>query len=161
MSALESPPTLAPLWQDPWAAAAGVTGAVMTADADFYAAQQRNVQNYYGQTQMNYHPGIVMENNNCSQSSNSSNNSNSTRKQVNFKLDIKTEMPDLPPSGMQKVPSISDLSDPESSLDIPCSQVSLDFEDFLKIGQKLKIFFDEISQKNHFRTDFSMPFSTF
>ena len=58
-------------------------------------------------------------------------NGNKTHRQVNFKLEIKAE-PDplglhiLPeqPRGVQKVPSISDLSDAESSLDIPCNQVS-------------------------------------
>lgn len=50
---------------------------------------------------------------------------NKPHRQVNFKLDIKAE-PDMEQTvqtGMQKVPSISDLSDPDSSLDIPCSQV--------------------------------------
>ena len=75
-----------------------------------------------------------------------SNNSNSKKRTVNFKLDIKPE-PSLvnssnsvgvvssggdhdsihcvPQGILQKVPSISDLSEPESSLDLPIAQVSL------------------------------------
>lgn len=43
------------------------------------------------------------------------------KRQVNFKLELKTEPSDDCNSvtNMQKVPSISDLSDPDSSLDIP------------------------------------------
>ena len=48
-------------------------------------------------------------------------------RQVNFKLDIKAEPTDSQQTqqvGMQKVPSISDLSEADSSVDIPCNQVS-------------------------------------
>ncbi len=59
------------------------------------------------------------------------NNANKTKRTVNFKLEIKPE-PEQQQQGeqqqrpLQKVPSISELSDPESSLDIP-AQVSLAF----------------------------------
>ncbi len=58
------------------------------------------------------------------------NHNNNNKRTVNFKLEIKPEPPgstngdnELQNTGMQKVPSISDLSDPESSLDIIPSQV--------------------------------------
>ena len=154
MSALESPPSLAPLWQDPWCAvtAGAVTGPVsaVTAD-DFYAQQNKNQMmnqaNFYHHQlhqppHMGYHHhhNPIMEGgqNNNNNSMNSDTNSSSTtsstgseakskpHRQVNFKLDIKAEpneVHQLNTGGMQKVPSISDLSDPDSSLDIPCSQV--------------------------------------
>ena len=73
---------------------------------------------------------------NSSSSAASTASTKKTARQVNFKLDIKSEP--LEPNNIvggqdmcqnnnpgmnQKVPSISDLSDPESSLDIPCNQV--------------------------------------
>lgn len=154
MSALESPPSLAPLWQDPWCAvtAGAVTGPVsaVTAD-DFYAQQNKNQMmnqaNFYHHQlhqppHMGYHHhhNPIMEGgqNNNNNSMNSDTNSSSTtsstgseakskpHRQVNFKLDIKAEPNEVHQpntGGMQKVPSISDLSDPDSSLDIPCSQV--------------------------------------
>ena len=83
---------------------------------------------------------------NSSSSTTSSNgnivNVNNTTKErkVNFKIDIKAEPNDgaapgsdplaLNPmggGGMQKVPSISDLSDHDSSLDLPCNQVRKSF----------------------------------
>lgn len=61
-------------------------------------------------------------------------NNNNNKRTVNFKLEIKPEPPgstnggtgdeNQPQNGIQKVPSISDLSEAESSLDIIPSQVS-------------------------------------
>ena len=201
MSALESPPSLTPLWQDPWSTvvtASGLTGAQVSVNGteDFYGSQHLlqnkvNVSPMIGNHQaafyhshhhvMNHHqspvmvpqgyhhPGMIRNDldqnsgtnqNNNNNSLNSDTNSSSTtssttsignggqiktsgstgngnnKRQVNFKLaDIKIEpdplshhnhiLPDNQPGGVQKVPSISDLSDQESSLDIPCNQVSL------------------------------------
>ena len=179
MSALESPPSLTPIWQDPWTSA--VTGAVVAGTEDFYGHNLQNKVNvspmvnqaaFYHHHHLNHHqtpmvpqgyhhpalgPMEAGQQNNNNNSMNSDANSSSTtsstnssnagqagkntnsntgapkpHRQVNFKLDIKSEPeligPDFnQPGGVQKVPSISDLSDPESSLDIPCSQVSFGF----------------------------------
>ena len=103
----------------------------------------QNPHNQYNNPMMghNHHGGEAGHQHNNNNSMNSDANSSSSaastastkkadRRQVNFKLDIKSEP--LEPinnigqdmcqnnnPGMQKVPSISDLSDPESSLDIP------------------------------------------
>jgi hypothetical protein len=55
---------------------------------------------------------------------NDSGSTTSRKRVVNFKLDIKPDPEDACVPQMQKVPSISDLSDPDSSLDIP-TQVSI------------------------------------
>lgn len=93
-----------------------------------YHPQQNN------QTMLESSGGQNNNNNSMNSDANSSSTTSSTtsssakdlnkpHRQVNFKLDIKAE-PELEQNnGMQKVPSISDLSDPDSSLDIPCSQV--------------------------------------
>ena len=162
MSAIESPTPLNTLWQDPWACAVTATAAVTGTTADDFYGQQANkgMMNqaafYHHQPMVpqGYHPGHpIMEggqnNNNNSMNSDTTSSASSgvsadkkPHRQVNFKLDIKSE-PDLTPvgvngiehpyggmpnpssGGMQKVPSISDLSDPDSSLDIPCSQVRI------------------------------------
>lgn len=162
MSALESPPALTPLWQDPWGAA--VTGAmtVTSADADFYSSVAAGaqtgksgqmmvnqagfyqahppmmVQGYHAPHHVHPHHGLmensqnnnnnISDNNSSSTTSSGSGSTKKNQRQVNFKLDIKAEPEQnelVNNPGMQKVPSISDLSDPDSSLDIPCSQVRL------------------------------------
>ena len=159
MSALESPPTLASTWQDPWAAVTSASTTVHMASSaeDFYNTKNQmaafgmyphpHVQPHqYPSMGMvghhDHHTGIGHNNNNSmnsdanSSSSAASTTSNKKSRQVNFKLDIKSEPQDPNtmgqemcqnhnPNGIQKVPSISDLSDPESSLDIPCNQVRI------------------------------------
>ena len=213
MSALESPPSLTPLWQDPWSTvvtASGLTGAQVSVNGteDFYGSQHllqnkvnvspmignhqaafyhshHHVMNHHHQSpvmvpQGYHHPGMIRNDldqnsgtgnqNNNNNSLNSDTNSSSTtsstistgngnggqikntsgstgnnKRQVNFKLaDIKIEpdplshhnhiLPDNQPGGVQKVPSISDLSDQESSLDIPCNQVGLLLHNVYHIG---------------------------
>merc|ERR1712223_174639 len=89
---------------------------------------------------------------NSSSSAASTASTKKTARQVNFKLDIKSEP--LEPNNIvgsqdmcqnnnpgmnQKVRSISDLSDPESSLDIPCNQVPpLTPSTNKKVGDALK-----------------------
>ena len=152
MSALESPPTItSQVWQDPWCNVTGVAtddfygqnkGQMNQVPAFYHHHHQPLVQGYHAS---HHHPAMMdaSQNNNNNSDANSSSTTSSTtstkaaskpahQRQVNFKLDIKAEPHDqvseiLPHGGqpgMQKVPSISDLSDPESSsLDIPCSQV--------------------------------------
>ena len=160
MSALESPPTLTSTWQDPWSAvtSGSIPMTASTASDDFYNTKTQMpafgmyphhhhnhhqlVQPHQYNPMMGHHEAGHQHNNNNSMNSDANSSSSaastaSTKKassrQVNFKLDIKSEP--LEPNnigqdmcqnnnpGMQKVPSISDLSDPESSLDIPCNQV--------------------------------------
>ena len=143
MSALESPPTLTPAWQDPWCA---MTGTVTAADFYDQSKTQMTQAFYPHQPHMAVHgyphPAMMNDsqnNNNNSMNSGSEGSTNSSvsakkqnsQRQVNFKLDIKAEPQESQQQvanvGMQKVPSISDLSDPESSIDIPCNQVRLNF----------------------------------
>ena len=144
MSALESPPTLTPAWQDPW----GMAMAGTVSPADFYDQNKAGqmTQAFYPHQPMvhgyPHHPMMDGQNNNNNSMNSGSEGSTGSavsstnvptskskpQRQVNFKLDIKAEPQEsqLHPQvsgGMQKVPSISDLSDPDSSLDIPCSQV--------------------------------------
>ena len=143
MSALESPPSLAPVWQDPW------TNGAQIMDPQSGVNQVHHphmTHDFYGKYQM--YPGVVqaqMPSNqypgyNCDQSpagsnssdtlgsNNSNNNSIKKHRAVNFKLDIKPEPnnDEIQSAGaVQKVPSLSDVSDQEScSLDIPVTQVS-------------------------------------
>ncbi len=165
---LESPPTLASTWQDPWAAVTSASAAVHMSD-DFYGGKGApfgaHPQGAYigghggmmgvvapGQTHFGA-PMFDPQNNNSHQNNQNLNTSNSDthssssaasstttkERKVNFKIDIKAEPQEgvnggtvdpllggqgQPPlTGMQKVPSISDLSDHDSSIDIPCNQV--------------------------------------
>jgi hypothetical protein len=153
MSALESPTTLTSAWQDPWSAVTSAAATVhMTSADDFYGNSKplmpfgmnmMPVQPHMHHMHPHHHHMMAdhSQNNNNNSMNNSDANSSSTtsstasnkvKRQVNFKLDIKAEPQEsesglqchqLQIGGMQKVPSISDLSDPESSLDIPCNQV--------------------------------------
>ncbi len=113
MSALESPPSLATPWSEPWA----VSGAGMMDGHDFYKSSFSSSPPMMGiaaavSSSTHHLAGSI------------DNGSTASRKRVvNFKLDIKREPEDACVPQMQKVPSISDLSDPDSSLDIP-TQVS-------------------------------------
>ena len=159
MSALESPPSLTPAWQDPWGMVSQVN------PADFYDQSKANMtQAFYPHQPMvthgyPHHPMMDGQNNNNNSMNSGSEGSTGSsvtsttvkkpQRQVNFKLDIKAEPQENqiqsqvtsshPQGGMQKVPSISDLSEADSSLDIPCSQVPpLTPSSTKKVGEALK-----------------------
>ena len=134
MSALESPPSLAAAWSsEPWSMSAAAAAGVIDPH-DFYkvtfsassssppmmgiaAAVASSGHNTSGST----HGGSSGGGHN---DSGSGSTTGSRKRVVNFKLDIKPDPEDACVPQMQKVPSISDLSDPDSSLDIP-TQVGL------------------------------------
>jgi hypothetical protein len=127
MSALESPPSLAASWSEPWAMSAAAAAGVMDPH-DFYKSTFSA-----SPPMMGIAAAVTSSEHNTSGSTHGSSSgggvagdtvSTSSRKRVvNFKLDIKPEPEDACVPQMQKVPSISDLSDPDSSIDIP-TQVS-------------------------------------
>lgn len=114
MSALEGPPSMPSAWQDPWAAAGGVIESAAAHVGNHHMPLHQGVNDYMNSSSSSTDSG----NNNCKPLPPHS-NANVVRRTVNFKLEIKQEHEEQQPQGVQKVPSISDLSDPESSLDLP------------------------------------------
>ena len=116
MSALESPPSLAAAWPEPWTMSAAAAGVLDP--HDFYKSTFTSSPPI-----MNIAAAVASSEHNTSSSTNGGNDSNgsttSRKRVVNFKLDIKPDPEDACVPQMQKVPSFSDLSDPDSSLDIP------------------------------------------
>ena len=137
MSALESPPSLAAAWSEPWTMSAAAAGVLDP--HDFYKATFASSSPPI----MNIAAAVSSSDHNTSGSTNGGNDSGgsttSRKRVVNFKLDIKPEPEDACVPQMQKVPSISDLSDPDSSLDIP-TQVSPDLVRRRQRRQKLLFF---------------------
>ena len=125
MSALESPPSLAAAWSEPWSMSAAAAAGVMDPH-DFYKATFSASPPIMGIAAAVASSGHNTSNSTHGSSSghNDSGSTTSRKRVVNFKLDIKPDPEDACVPQMQKVPSISDLSDPDSSLDIP-TQVRL------------------------------------
>jgi hypothetical protein len=120
MSALESPPSLAAAWSEPWTMSAAASAGVLDPH-DFYKSTFSASPPIMGIA-----AAVASSDHNTSGSThgssggaNDSGSTTSRKRVVNFKLDIKPDPEDACVPQMQKVPSISDLSDPDSSLDIP------------------------------------------
>lgn len=117
MSAIESPPSLSAAWSEPWT----VSGSGVMDAHDFYKSTFSASPPIMG-------IAAAVSSSSTNLSTLNDNGSTTSRKRVvNFKLDIKPEPEDACVPQMQKVPSISDLSDPDSSLDIPTQVRSLYF----------------------------------
>ena len=122
MSALESPPSLAASWSEPWSAA--VAGVIDP--HDFYKATFSASPPIMGIAAAVSNSGHNTSSSTHGSSGHNDTGSTTSRKRtVNFKLDIKPDPEDACVPSMQKVPSISDLSDPDSSLDIPTQVIHL------------------------------------
>jgi len=114
MSALESPPSLSTAWSEPWAAAGqGIVDGHDFYKASFSSSSSPPMMGIAAAVSSSTHHHLALDPGNAVH----------RKRVVNFKLDIKREPEDACVPQMQKVPSLSDLSDPDSSLDLP-AQVS-------------------------------------
>jgi len=139
MSALENPmhaghhhhhhAAAAPVWPDPWASAVSAEAAIdphHQLQADYYQHHMQQGMPQKADSVMNTSSGT--DSVNSSGSDGCGKGSVNSKRTVNFKLEIKPDpesneaassvLP-RPPAAPRKVPSISDLSEADSSVDIP------------------------------------------
>lgn len=152
MSALENPASMVSAWHDPWNPASN-GGSVLPPmhhvhNMDFYAHTSLHQATppplIHKDSLSGSNPSSLMNTSSdssnastsggsagtgssCQQTNKNNNVRSGTKGRVNFKLEIKHEPEDgSAVNGMQKVPSISDLSDQESSIDMPQQVMILD-----------------------------------